>query len=407
MSKKTDHQTGIRTKWLTADKHILGQLHAKFHEEIITCREEVLEHPVITESKNMVNNDPVVRMYLTEMIEQIPKNPKYDEHRLQNIDHMFRLLNSVLTKAPDYNDTLLVGTPFSAILIWTMGTRSGFAAYRNEKINAMLKKLLNVWCQFLNSKDSLYVLNDSSSGWMCEAAKKLLHIEDYHYKADEKYWGFKSWNDFFTRKLKKGVRPIAELKNHKIVVGACDSTIYKISKNVKRYSKFWIKTQPYSLSDMLDNQYVDKFIDGTVFQAFLSPFKYHRWHSPVSGKIVKAYVKEGLYFSQADSEREDPTDQDASEGYLVHVQTRAIFFIDCDDPGIGLVCVMPTGMVEISSCIIGSKMKPGYHVDKGEELGYFQFGGSTHCIIFQKGVIKNFTQTEGDIKVGQEIAVAN
>ena len=101
------------------------------------------------------------------------------------------------------------------------------------------------------------------------------------------------------------------------------------------------------------------------------------------------------------------TDQDASEGYLVHVQTRAIFFIDCDDPGIGLVCVMPTGMVEISSCIIDPKMKQGYHVEKGEELGYFQFGGSTHCIIFQKGVINNFSQLEGDIKVGQKIAVAN
>ncbi|HJO94065.1 MAG TPA: phosphatidylserine decarboxylase family protein, partial [Victivallales bacterium] len=362
MNKKSEIRTGVRTKWLTADKHVLRQWHIKFHEEIINNEEEILEHPVIAEFRNMINSDPVVRMYLTEMIEQIPKDPKYDEHRLQNIDHMLRLLNCVLTKAPDYNDTLLVGTPFSAILIWTMGTRAGFAAYRNEKINAMLKKLLDVWCLFLNSRNSLYVLNDSPEGWMCEAAQRQLHIEDYHYQPNEKHWGFKSWNDFFTRKLKKGVRPIAEPENNKVIVGACDSTIYKISKNIKRYSKFWIKSQPYSLSDMLDNKYIDKFIDGTVFQAFLSPFKYHRWHSPVSGKIVKAYVKEGLYFSQADSEREDPTDQDASEGYLVHVQTRAIFFIDCDDPGIGLVCVMPTGMVEISSCIIDSKMKAGYHV---------------------------------------------
>ncbi|HJO93307.1 MAG TPA: phosphatidylserine decarboxylase, partial [Victivallales bacterium] len=91
---------------------------------------------------------------------------------------------------------------------------------------------------------------------------------------------------------------------------------------------------------------------------------------------------------------------------LFMCRQEQFFFIDCDDPGIGLVCVMPTGMVEISSCIIDSKMKAGYHVDKGEELGYFQFGGSTHCIIFQKGVIKNFTQLEGDIKVGQKIAEA-
>jgi phosphatidylserine decarboxylase len=309
MNKQSEIQTRIKRKWLSADKHALRKWHAKFNDEIRNKKEDVLEHPVISEFRDMVNADPVIRMYLTEMIEQIPRDPKYDEHRLKNIDHMLRLLNSVLTKAPDYNDSLLVGTPFSAILIWTMGTRAGFAAYRNEKINSMFKKLLDVWCRFLNSKDSLYVLNESDNGWMCKSAIQQLKIENYQYKPNDKYWGFKSWNDFFTRKLKKGVRPIDEPKNHKVIVGACDSTIYKISHNVKKYSKFWIKSQPYSLNDMLDNQYVDQFIDGTVFQAFLSPFKYHRWHSPISGKIVKAYVKEGLYFSQADSEREDPTDQ--------------------------------------------------------------------------------------------------
>ena len=107
MNKKSEIRTGVRTKWLTADKHVLRQWHIKFHEEIINNEEEILEHPVIAEFRNMINSDPVVRMYLTEMIEQIPKDPKYDEHRLQNIDHMLRLLNCVLTKAPDYNDTLL------------------------------------------------------------------------------------------------------------------------------------------------------------------------------------------------------------------------------------------------------------------------------------------------------------
>jgi phosphatidylserine decarboxylase len=67
---------------------------------------------------------------------------------------------------------------------------------------------------------------------------------------------------------------------------------------------------------------------------------------------------------------------------------------------------MPVGMVEISSCKILPKIKPGYHLEKGEEIGYFQFGGSTSCLIFQKGVIKQFDKTWGFCRMGSLIATA-
>ena len=47
-------------------------------------------------------------------------------------------------------------------------------------------------------------------------------------------------------------------------------------------------------------------------------------------------------------------------------------------------------MLEVSSCLIGPNIKDGHHVSKGEELGYFQFGGSTHCLIFQPGAVAYF-----------------
>jgi phosphatidylserine decarboxylase len=181
------------------------------------------------------------------------------------------------------------------------------------------------------------------------------------------------------------------------------------SHNVKEVNNFWIKSQPYSLKDMLDNSpFVKDFIGGAVYQAYLSPFNYHRWNSPVSGTIVKAYVKDGLYFSEDDSQGVDASAQDKSQGYLTHVQTRAIFFIKADDPRIGLMVFMPVGMVEVSSCIIDAKIKPGYHVKKGEELGYFQFGGSTNCLIFRPGVIKEFIAKQGHFyHMGSAIAIAN
>jgi len=70
--------------------------------------------------------------------------------------------------------------------------------------------------------------------------------------------------------------------------------------------------------------------------------------------------------------------------------THAIILIEADNPVIGLVTFVPVGMSEVSSCIIDPSITPGCHVAKGEELGYFQFGGSTHCVIFRPGVIADF-----------------
>lgn len=398
----------IHGKWTQPNNESLALIISALHKKIETHKTPD-RHPVIVEFQHLINTDPVVRMYITEMIKQIPKNPKYNQHRIKDVEQLLDLLNEVLTVAPDFNKTALVGTPFSAILIWTMGTPAGFAAYRYQAINLMFKKLLGAWQEFLNSDKSLYVINDSAHGWKSTAAQKQLRMKDYQYKPEEIHWGFNSWNDFFTRKLIKGARPIQDPENNKIIVSACDSTVYKISHNVEKYSQFWIKSQPYSLNDMLANdELTDLFIGGSVYQAFLNPFNYHRWHSPVSGTIKKAYIQDGLYFSQTNAEGEDPTDQDLSEGYITQVQTRAIIFIECDDPAMGIICVMPVGMVEISTCTLNPAITPGYHIIKGEELGYFQFGGSTHCIIFQRDVIKQFFVDKNSFsQVGEKIAVAH
>ncbi len=83
----------------------------------------------------------------------------------------------------------------------------------------------------------------------------------------------------------------------------------------------------------------------------------------------------------------DQGSPDLSQGYIAHTATRAIIYIEATYPKIGLMCVIPIGMSEVSSCIINEKIIPGHKVKKGDELGYFQFGGSTHCLVFQKGVI--------------------
>jgi phosphatidylserine decarboxylase len=375
--------------WLPEDQDELESWLAG-HQKRVDASEAPL-HPVITEFQQLIDSDPVVRMYVQRMIDQVPRGRRYRKRHLDSVEQMMRLINEVLTMAPEFGENTVI-CPLGAILDWTMGTEAGFAAYRDARINGMLNKILATWCEFLDSADSLYVLNDSSSGWKCATARRAIGIEQFEHDPSDEHWGFMSWNDFFTRRFKDGARPVAASDDDKVIVNACESTPYRLATNVQRQDRFWIKSQPYSLHDMLAaDDSVDQFVGGTVYQAFLSAMNYHRWHSPVAGTIVRAFLEPGTYYSEADSEGKEAIDPPRSQSYLAHVAVRAIILIDADDPVIGLVAFVAIGMSEVSSCLIGKHVSPGYHVTKGEELGYFQFGGSTHCLVFRPDAIAEFT----------------
>jgi phosphatidylserine decarboxylase len=386
------HAVDVRRRagWFPDDQEDLeAWLHG--HRQRVEARgEQIALHPVISEFQDLIDSDPVVRIYVHQMIAQVPTSKPYRQRHVESVEQLLRLMNEVLTMAPEYGSEM-VALPLNAILDWTMGTPAGFGAYRDPRINAMLKKILTVWCEFLSSAESLYVLNDSPSGWMSAEAQRAVGIEQFEYDAQAEHWGFASWNDFFTRRFKDGARPVDSPDNDKVIVSACESVPYGISSDVLRQDRFWIKSQPYSLADMLANDdSVEQFVGGTVYQAFLSATDYHRWHSPVAGTIVRAFLQPGTYYSEADSEGKDAVEPMNSQSYLAHVAARAIFLIEANDPVIGLMAFVAVGMSEVSSCVIDSKMTPGYHVRKGEELGYFQFGGSTHCLVFRPGAIAEF-----------------
>jgi phosphatidylserine decarboxylase len=380
-----------RAGWLPRDQDALEEWLAGHTSRVESRGEKIVLHPVITEFQELIDSDPVVRLYVNEMIEQVPRTKPYRKRHIESVPHLLRLINEVLTMAPEFGENM-VATPLGAILDWTMATQAGFGAYRDPRINAALTKILGAWCEFLSSPDSLYVLNDSPSGWKSDAARQAIGIEQYDHDPDDQHWGFASWNDFFTRRFREGQRPVATPDDDKVIVSACESTPYGISVDVQRQDRFWIKSQPYSLQDMLaGDESVDEFVGGTVFQAFLSPTNYHRWHSPVAGTIVRAHVCGGTYYSEPDSEGADAVEPQNSQSYLAHVAVRAIILIEADDPAIGLVAFVPVGMSEVSSCLIDPGVTPGHHVAKGDELGYFQFGGSTHCLVFRPGVIADFS----------------
>lgn len=348
-------------------------------------------HPVVAEFQALIDSDPVVRMYLEKMISEVPNAKPYRKRHIRDLRHLILLIDDVLTVAPEFGSNAVV-TPLGAIFDWAMGTTAGRAAFRDPRVNAMLKRLLGAWCEFLSGPDSRYVLNDSESGWLGPQARKAIGLDQFEYDPEDQFGGFSSWNDFFTRRFKDGERPVASPNDDKVIVSACESKPYRISTDVHRRDRFWVKGQPYSLADLLaDDDSVDEFVGGTVFQAFLSAMNYHRWHSPVSGTVVRAFLRDGTYYSESDEQGADALKPTESQSYLAHVSARAIILIEADDPVIGLMAVVPVGMSEVSSCRIADAVVPGYHIDKGEELGYFQFGGSTHCLIFRPGAIADFT----------------
>lgn len=348
--------------------------------------------PVVQELKDLIDNDPNLYRLFTEMFDQVPMKPYLKDPtgqpQLTDYNQMLKQLDGILTQAPEFNQSGLVGFPINAILDWPMGTPAGAEAFMDPRVNRHLKKILAQWSVFLESSESCYVLSDDPEhGWFGRDAQKAMpdFVEDFKCDPSKPYYGFTSWDDFFTRTFREGRRPVASPKDDSVIANACESAPYRLARNVQLRDKFWIKEQPYSLLHMMDGDpLAGEFVGGTLYQAFLSALSYHRWHSPVSGTIVKTRLIDGSYYAAAPAMGFDPASPNESQGYITQTAARALVFIQADNPDIGLMAIMFVGMAEVSSNEV--TVKKGQHVNKGDPLGMFHFGGSTHVLFFRPGV---------------------
>ena len=346
------------------------------------------------------------------MISQQPEQHK----AVSSVEELLESLNQIITTAPRYNPDpgKINAFPMSTLFTYMMMTPAGEALFRITEFNNALSRILKEWCAYLNNPESTSVLNESADGWLSQSAFWYNKLYEFEYDKSRPHWGWNSYNDFFHRQIKPASRPIADPQNPKVIVSANDGTVYNIEERAQPTAQFWLKGQPYSLVNMLNNEYVERFVGGTVFQSFLSGANYHRWRSPIDGVVRRAQVVDGLLFSDAESAGFDPTAATYSQGYGASVNTRALVFIESKDPNIGMVCVIPIGITEISSVVI--EVKEGQELKKGDELGYFSYGGSGMCLVFQPGAIDQFTvpnRPAGNgpddgppIRVNAQIAVA-
>jgi phosphatidylserine decarboxylase len=407
---------GYRAGYLPRDRRALDEWHRSLKHQLRERAVERRPSEAVRKLKELIDANAIIRMYVAEMLDQVPSAQKV----IENTDELLAALDHIAATAPLYNPdpNKRNAFPMSSLFAYMMMTRAGEAVFRNEEFNRAIKNILQAWCQYLDSPESAHVLNEGEYGWLSQFAYQDMKLYEFIFDRTAPHWGWKSYNDFFHREIRKDARPIAAPHDPKVIVAANDGNIVAIARGVQRTDKFWLKGEPFSLADMLDrSEHVDRFVGGYVFQSFLSGANYHRWHSPIDGVVRDARVVNGLMFSEAESAGFDPSAGVLSEGYDACVNTRGLVFIESPDPKIGMVCVIPIGITEISSVTI--KVKAGDRLAKGDELGYFSYGGSSMALVFQPGSIDHFTvpappplpvvdPTSGPaIQVNAQIAVAN
>ncbi|MGW2367254.1 phophatidylserine decarboxylase associated domain-containing protein [Streptomyces sp. NPDC001667] len=360
------------------------------------ARDAIVRHNSVADLARLIDRDPVVRMYVSLMIEQAQQLCKSG---VRDVSDLLDRLDTVVTTVPRYTDK--VHFPMSALFVDMMFTPAGEAAFRNRDLNKALLGILREWCTHLDSPASREVL--TTDQWLSQEARKELKLDDFEINFSLQYGGLASFNDFFHREVKPGERLID--KDPKAIVAPNDGKVVRVQRNVQRSDEFWVKGQRYSLHDMLDgSDLADTFIGGDVYQSFLSGGDYHRWHAPVGGTVLSARLVEGLMFTELESAGHDKDAGTQSQIYQAAVNTRGLVFIKSDTAGI--VCVMPIGITEISSVTI--TVQPGQTLQKGDELGYFSYGGSSMCVVFQPGAVADFDvpdNTTGDMECGQWCAV--
>jgi phosphatidylserine decarboxylase len=192
---------------------------------------------------------------------------------------------------------------------------------------------------------------------------------------EKKIEDFRNFNEFFSRKLKKDARPIAV--DHRKIVFPCDGR-HLLIEHFGKLPSFFVKGQRFNLKTLLQNdELFERFREGSAVISRLCPLDYHRFHFPSDAVIRKIYQVSGGYFSV------NPIVTCSKISVLLE-NKRIVSILQSRDIDQFL-------MIEIGATCVGSitqTAEVGRLYFKGEEKGFFSFGGSTIMTIFQKNKIR-------------------
>jgi len=346
------------------------------------ARRHIMDQPTVVELKALLEAHPGWDKLLLDSITEA-KAAAQRAH-LRDADKLpetldgeggyYAFLNTMVRWIPreDYDKEVLVRL---CTFYWLLDQPPGLELQKHVAFVKWMRDFAIDWGKFLNTPES--------------AAGIQTFIDDPAFHADQ-YMpnpsGWLTFNQFFGREVKPGLRPVAGMRDDRIITSPADST-FKTKFHIRKDNRVVIKgTHEYRIEDLLEGSpYKDAFRGGLFMHAFLGPNDYHRFHAPVRGTVVECRaIQAAVYLEVVIKNGEfgvqrGEFDAPDTAGYEFF-QTRGLIIFDSP---IGLVAVLPIGMAQVSS--VNMVAVEGAYLDKGDEFGYFLFGGSDIIMLFQKG----------------------
>lgn len=210
---------------------------------------------------------------------------------------------------------------------------------------------------------------------------------------------YNSFNDFFTRQVKPGKRPIDRKKSH--LITPCDGKVsaYKIEQDLM----LPIKNSTYSLDSILrDRVLANEFAGGTCVVIRLSVDNYHRYAYVDSGRKGKNFFINGVLH----------TVNPLSFKYFDIFKENSREYTVINTDNFGKVIQMEVGALLVGRIV---NYDESCKVSRGQEKGKFEYGGSTCILFLKKGAVKlddrfwvnTANGIETEVKLGQCIGVRN
>lgn len=202
---------------------------------------------------------------------------------------------------------------------------------------------------------------------------------------------YPSFNAFFTRELKPGLRPIDEGED--VLVSPVDGAVSQLGQ-VTDDRIFQAKGQSFSLRELLggDEKRCEPFRDGQFTTIYLAPHDYHRIHMPITGTLREMVYIPGKLFSV-----NPVTAAHVPNLFARNERVACIFDTDAGPMAMVLVGAMIVGSVETTWAGVvapGSGLVTSTRYDdkditlkKGEEMGRFRLG-STVVLVMPKGSVE-------------------
>lgn len=215
-----------------------------------------------------------------------------------------------------------------------------------------------------------------------------INMDEYEKNIDE----YNSFNDFFYRRLSKNSRNICN--DEKAFISPCDGKLLAIDK-LDENSSFAVKGFKYTLSELLQNENLSKeYSNGTCLVFRLCPTDYHRFHFVDSGVCSQSKFIKGKYYSVNPVALEN-----ISKVFSENKREYSILKSHNFDDVI---------YIEVGATFVGSIIQTyssSSEVNRGDEKGYFKFGGSTVIVVLKENILKIDKDICCQSKLGIETSV--